>query len=281
MMPKLTLQFEGRVLREFEVGSSLTIGRLPDNTIVIDNPAVSGHHAHVFCDGTKVILEDLRSTNGTYVNEQYVLRQVLRHGDVILVGKHTLAFEQTADATVATTPAGLSGLGDTVYLDTKQHRALLATLRQAKAQADKAAGVRPTVSVPTQRQRLGVLRVVEGETESAEYDLAAHTSLIGKSSTALVRLRGWFKPDVAVAIARNGDSYVATRLGGKNFVNGEPLRDRRELKAGDVLRVSGVTLEFGLKDGSFAEPAPVRERSFSSTRIMSSGERAATFRALT
>jgi pSer/pThr/pTyr-binding forkhead associated (FHA) protein len=280
-MPKLTLQFEGRVLKEFEVGSSLTIGRLPDNTIVIDNPAVSGHHAHVFHDGSKVILEDLRSTNGTYVNEQYVLRQVLKHGDVVLVGKHTLSFEQTVEVEAPAAASGLSGLGDTVYLDTKQHRALLATLRQAKAAADKVAGVRPTVSTPTHRSRLGVLRVVDGEAEQSEYDLAAHTSLIGTSSTALVRLRGWFKPEVAVAIARSGDSYVATRLAGKNFVNGEPLRDRRELKAGDVLRVSGLTLEFGLKEGSFAEAVPVRERSFSSTRIMSSGERAATFRALT
>jgi pSer/pThr/pTyr-binding forkhead associated (FHA) protein len=279
-MPKLTLQFEGRVLKEFEVGTSLTIGRLPDNTIVIDNPAVSGHHAHVFRDGTKVIVEDLRSTNGTYVNEQYVLRQVLKDGDVVLVGKHTLAFEQAAEAE-ASPAAELSGLGDTVYLDTKQHRALLATLRQAKAEADKVAGVRPTVSAPSLRPRVGVLRVVDGEAERSEYDLAAHTSLIGKSNTALVRLRGWFKPDVAVAIARSGEGYVATRLGGRNFVNDEPLRDRRELKAGDVLRVSGLTLEFGLRDGSIAEAAPARERSFSSSRIMSSGERAATFRALT
>jgi pSer/pThr/pTyr-binding forkhead associated (FHA) protein len=38
-MPKLTLQFDGRVLKDFVVGKSVTIGRLPDNTVVIDNPA--------------------------------------------------------------------------------------------------------------------------------------------------------------------------------------------------------------------------------------------------
>jgi pSer/pThr/pTyr-binding forkhead associated (FHA) protein len=58
-MPKLTLQFEGRLLKEYPVGVGLTIGRLPDNTVVIDNPAVSGHHARVFSDSGAVILEDL------------------------------------------------------------------------------------------------------------------------------------------------------------------------------------------------------------------------------
>ena len=47
-MPQLVLQFEGRVLKECSVGLMLTIGRLPDNTVVIDNPAVSSHHAAVF-----------------------------------------------------------------------------------------------------------------------------------------------------------------------------------------------------------------------------------------
>jgi hypothetical protein len=199
---------------------------------------------------------------------------------VVLIGKHTLLFEQTAEDHLAPAGTAMSGLGDTVYLDTKQHRALLATLRQAKAEADKAAGVRPVVSLDAPRIRVGVLRVVEGEAEQAEYDLAAHTSLIGKSDTALVKLRGWFKPDVAVAIARTGDSYVATRLGGRTFINGEPLAGRRDLKAGDLLHVNGLTLEFGMKE-SAAIGAVVQSRSLTSTRIMSTGERAATVRALT
>src|SRR5688500_12339696 len=83
MMAKLTLQFEGRVLKEYVVGKSLTIGRLPDNTIVIENPAVSAHHARVFRDGDHVVVEDLKSTNGTFVNEQHVDRHVLRSGDAL------------------------------------------------------------------------------------------------------------------------------------------------------------------------------------------------------
>jgi len=277
-MAKLTLQFEGRVLKEYAVGKSVTIGRLPDNTVVIDNPAVSGHHARVFREDDRLVLEDLRSTNGTFVNEQHVYRHVLRHGDVVLVGKHRLLFE-TTDSTGAQLPQpALAPLGDTMYLDTKQHRALLATLRAARAEADVAAGALPTVSVTPTLDRVGVLRVVSGPAEHSEYDLDAQTSLIGRSTTALVRLRGWLKPDVALAIARTPDGYVATRFGGKTLVNNHPLRGRHHLKEGDILSVSGLTLEFRLRRQG--EPAIAVEESGTS-RFMSAGQRAATVRAFT
>src|SRR5262245_57225800 len=130
-MSKLTLQFEGRMLKDYVIGSGLTIGRLPDNAVIIDNPAVSGHHARVFREADDIVLEDLHSTNGTFVNTQHVTRHLLRHGDVVLVGKHHLVFDQAA---VAQPPAAASlpNLGDTVYLDTKQHRALRASLDDAR-----------------------------------------------------------------------------------------------------------------------------------------------------
>lgn len=256
-MPRLILQFEDRVLKESVVGLIATIGRLPDNTVVIDNPAVSGHHACIFRDGDQFIVEDLESKNGTFVNNKSVTRYTLQHGDVVLVGKHKLVFDQTA----AGEPVGsdeaeplLSNLGDTVYLDTKKHRALLATLRHelraARAEAKTTAGTPPTANVataPAASAKVGVLRVLAGRAEQSEYNLEARTSLIGKSDEALVRLQGWFKPKVAVAIARNGEGYVATLLRGKTLVNGQPLSGRQNLKDGDILWVSGLTLEFHLE----------------------------------
>ena len=250
-MPKLTLQFEGRILKEYVVGSGLTIGRLPDNTVIIDNPAVSGHHAHVYCDGGSVMIEDLESTNGTFVNGQHTTRRALRNGDVLLVGKHQLVFDPTAEELSAPAPV-MPGLGDTVYLDTKQHRALRATLEDARAQA---ASARPAPKAPAAPRRVGILRVVAGRADQPEYDLDAHTSIIGGSDTALVRLRGWFKPAVAVAIARGSDGYVATLLGGKTLINDEPLTRRHNLKDGDILSVSGLTLEFRWKKPVPAESA--------------------------
>jgi pSer/pThr/pTyr-binding forkhead associated (FHA) protein len=276
-MPKLTLQFDGRALKEFTVGKSVTIGRLPDNTIVIDNPAVSGHHARVFRDGDHVVVEDLKSTNGTFVNDQHVERRTLAGGDELLIGKHRLVFD-ASDAGDAPQPV-LSPLGDTVYLDTKKHRELLATLRATRAEADRALGALPTVSTSPALDGIGVLRVVGGREDHGEYPLDAQTSLIGRSETALVRLRGWFKPDVAVAIARNAIGYVATQFSGRTLVNNQPLRGRHQLRDGDILSVSGLTLEFRLKREGSADRAAAD--SLPAARYMSAGERAATFRAFT
>jgi len=66
--PKLTLQLEDRVLKAYDMGMTATIGRLSHNSVMIDSPAVSSHHACVFRDGDQLVLEDLHSTNGTFVN---------------------------------------------------------------------------------------------------------------------------------------------------------------------------------------------------------------------
>jgi predicted component of type VI protein secretion system len=248
-MPKLTLQFEGRLLKEYTVGVGLTIGRSPDNALIIDNPAVSGHHARVFSESGAVILEDLNSTNGTFVNGQHTTRRVLRNGDVVQIGKHQLVFENTQEWSAP--PPQLPALGDTVYLDTKQHRALLSTIEDAKAQAPG----RQAPKAPAASRRIGVLQVIAGRAEQTEYDLDAHTSLIGKSQDALVRLRGWFKPAVALAIARSSDGYVATPMGGRTTLNNEPLEHRQSLQDGDVLNVNGLVLEFRWKDGVATESA--------------------------
>jgi len=247
-MPKLTLQFEGRLLKEYSVGVGLTIGRSPDNTVVIDNPAVSGHHARVFSESGAVIFEDLNITNGTFVNGQHTTRRALRSGDVLQVGKHQLVFEHTQEW--AAPPPQLPALGDTVYLDTKQHRALMSSLDDARAQAP----TRPVPKAPAPR-RVGVLQVIAGRAEQTEYDLEAHTSLIGKSGDSLVRLHGWFKPAVALAIARSNDGYVATLMGGRTTINNEPLEKRQPLQDGDVLNVNGLVLEFRWKDAVVSEPA--------------------------
>lgn len=245
-MSKLRLQYEGRLLKEYTLGAGLTIGRAPDNAVIIDNPSVSGHHARVFSESGAVIVEDLNSTNGTYVNGQPAGRRVLRSGDVLLIGKHQLVFEHTQEWA----PRELPSLGDTVYLDTKQHRALRSSIDDAKNQTM----IRPAPK-PLAPRRVGALQVIAGRAEQAEYDLGAQTSLIGKSEGSLVRLHGWFKPAVALAIARSNDGYVATPMGGRTTINNQQLRGRQALHEGDVLNVNGLVLEFRWKDAVADEPA--------------------------
>ncbi|MDX1405193.1 MAG: FHA domain-containing protein [Woeseiaceae bacterium] len=77
-----------------------TIGRLPDNDVRIDNPAVSGHHSLIINILNDSFLEDLNSTNGTYVNGKLIKKHALQHGDVITIGHHQLRFvdQQATDA---------------------------------------------------------------------------------------------------------------------------------------------------------------------------------------
>jgi pSer/pThr/pTyr-binding forkhead associated (FHA) protein len=247
-MPRLILQFENRVLKECSVGLMVTIGRLPDNTLMIDNPAVSSHHACVFRAGDEYVVEDLESTNGTFVNEKRITRQTLKNGDVVLVGKHTLVFDQLGGEPVVDdeTKPLMPKLGQTVFLDTEQHKALLAKLNDGHGD-DGAVLATAKMAIPAAQTKAAVLRVIAGGTDRAEYTLDAHTSLIGTGDASLIRLTGWFKPKVAVAITRNGQGYVVTRLGGSTKVNGTPLAGRHGLKDGDVLKVSGLTLEFRMK----------------------------------
>lgn len=255
-MAKLILLLDDRVVNEFPVDAPVTIGRQPDNAVVIDNAAVSSHHACVYRDGDRFVVEDLQSTNGTFVNGTRISRRNLRPGDMLVVGSHTLLLDGKATAPppeASGAEVRSPGAGETVFVDKRtmlerlamnsdahrKHQALLATLQDVETHAKTAKG---EISGP-----LGVLRVVNGQADKSEYSLEGHTSVIGKAKTSLVRLQGWFKPNMAVAITRNTQGYVATALGGTTLINDQPMSGRHELKDGDVLEVSGLKLSFSVK----------------------------------
>lgn len=103
MHPKLVLSLNGDVISEIDLDKeATTIGRKAVNDIQIDNLAVSGSHAKVLKLGNDCFLEDLQSTNGTYVNGDPVTKHVLKHGDQIKIGKHELVYQNEAAAAAAT-----------------------------------------------------------------------------------------------------------------------------------------------------------------------------------
>ena len=93
-MPKLTLKFKNNLIQTYNIaaGRSVTIGRLENNDIVIENLAVSGHHAKIDSVGDGYLLTDLQSKNGCFVNEKMVASHWLSHGDIVSIGKHMLQF---------------------------------------------------------------------------------------------------------------------------------------------------------------------------------------------
>jgi len=138
-MARLLLKFDSQILREIPIGSRpVTIGRAPDNDVHIDNLAVSDHHARLYAEGDRLVLEDLNSLNGTYVNDARIERTTLRDGDTIQIGKHQLQLD-TAHDDAAPVPGGGGGGGgggglrkapvpkliETAVLETEAQRELL------------------------------------------------------------------------------------------------------------------------------------------------------------
>ena len=100
-MAKLLLKYEGVTLSSYKLeGDEVSIGRLVGNDIQLDDPAISGHHSRVAIEASAYLdsikefyLEDLGSTNGTRVNDEKIKRVLLKHGDIVQIGKHLFVFD--------------------------------------------------------------------------------------------------------------------------------------------------------------------------------------------
>jgi hypothetical protein len=92
-MGKLVVSLDGVVIKEVQITKDkTTLGRRPYNDIVIDNLAVSGEHAVLQMVGNDVFIEDLNSTNGTYINGKAIKKQMLAHNDTVEIGKYKIKY---------------------------------------------------------------------------------------------------------------------------------------------------------------------------------------------
>lgn len=232
-MVKLLLKFQAAVIKEIPIDKTpLTIGRKMDNDIIIDNLAVSGHHARLTQQGTAYMIEDLQSTNGTLINSKRIVSAALKHGDQIVIGQHTLVFVQPE----AEAPAAPQGDPDaTVVMPARAPQAAPPPAKQ-------------------QTERIGVLRLVEGKADQPEYRLTSPLTYIGKSDTAAIKLRGFFAPDIAALITRRQGGYILTAVKeGFPRLNGQAVTGQVELKDDDLVDLSGMKFIFHQKDASETE----------------------------
>ena len=252
-MAKLFLKFEQSVLKEVTLAQSVvSIGRLPDNVIQIDNLAVSGHHAKVYWDAGKYVVEDINSLNGTYVNDARVTRQALKDGDKVLIGKHSLEFKDegftqlSAQRTAVAEPAAptIPKLESTVMFDSKRMKERLAGTTPPGAPAPA------KQSASASHEKIGLLKVMDGKTDQTEYLLTSKMSVIGKSEMASIKLKGWFAPKMAALVSKRDAGYfiAASEKDIKVKVNGEEISGQKSLSDGDTIEVAGVTMTFGFQE---------------------------------
>jgi pSer/pThr/pTyr-binding forkhead associated (FHA) protein len=237
-MAKLSLMFDNKLVREVPVGSRpVTIGRAPDNDLSVDNLAVSSYHAKIFFEAGRMVIEDLNSLNGTFVNDLRVERATLHDGDKVHIGKHIIKVDTSGDAPVpwqSGRKAAAPRINETMVLDTKERRQML----------QQAAAMGESMQFAATRVKVATLIVLGGNTDQKEYILTNKLTVIGKSAMATVKMKGWFKPQMAVQINQRDDGYYLGPGDKVPTVNGRPISGPTRLNDGDLIEVSGVKLNF-------------------------------------
>ncbi|OGR90843.1 MAG: hypothetical protein A3J74_09385 [Elusimicrobia bacterium RIFCSPHIGHO2_02_FULL_57_9] len=240
-MPKLLLKFNAAVIKEIAFDKdSLAVGRKPDNDVVVDNPAISGHHCRISKQGGTYFVEDLESTNGTYVNEKRIKKAGLHHNDVVGLAKHALVFiEDNPAPALPAAPDGRSA--DATVMMSPEKQAELVAAASASAANSK----------------LGVIRVLKGVMAESEYELKGMSTYIGNSDRVQIRIKGggFFSsaPEVAASIHRKSEGYVLVAVTqGYPVVNGRKVAANVLLNDGDFIECGGTTMQFVLKEAPAA-----------------------------
>jgi len=216
------LQAECMLDDKFEV----TVGREPHCDIVIDNFAVSRHHCTIREVKRKWILFDEGSSNGTFVNGRKVVQHELWHKDRVVLGKHTLMYDQYGTGTEAVRKQepqeGLAGDG-TLFVSP----AALAKIME-RSQKQQSMGL---VLNRPKRQVVPLTQAV---------------TAIGKSHLCDLRIGGLFVKGEQAYVIKTDIGYKITHTGGWRAlrINGEK-RDEIILSAGDVITIAGNKISFG------------------------------------
>jgi pSer/pThr/pTyr-binding forkhead associated (FHA) protein len=233
-MARLVLSLDGQVMAEYNMNKErYTIGRLPDNDIRIDNPAVSGHHSLIINILNDSFLEDLNSTNGTYVNGKLIKKHALQHGDVITVGHHQLRFVEDDEAQ--------DEFEKTMVIQPSARP--LEKLQTARAVADQAGtgltatGSRRSLS-ETGIVKKAKLQVLSGAFAGRELELNKALTTLGRPGV-----------QVAAITRRSGGYFIVHVDSGKDgdfpLVNGVPISvQASKLADNDIIQLAGVKMAF-------------------------------------
>jgi len=227
-MARLVLSLDGQSLAEYNMSKErYTIGRLPDNDIRIDNAAVSGHHALMINILNDSFLEDLNSTNGTYVNGKIIKKHALQHGDSITVGHHTLRFVESE----AEEPA--DEFEKTMVISPRDAARMRMPAAVTAAPSAPAAPQYPNGTLPRAR-----LQVLSGQFAGRELELVKTLTTLGR-------------PGVQVAaITRRSDGFYIVHVesaqdGDYPLLNGVATGPQaRRLHDNDVVQLAGVKMGF-------------------------------------
>jgi hypothetical protein len=258
-MARLILSLDGQTLAEYNMTKErYTVGRLPDNDIRIDNAAVSGHHSLLINILNDSFLEDLNSTNGTYVNGKLIKKHALQHGDVITVGHHQLRY---VDDQAQQAPEDEFEKTMVIQPSREMEKQVAQATRAAEAAASAAAAEAPRpppVEAPKPRRPFAPTTTQEVDEGAAPVLPLAKLQVLsgtfaGRELELVKTLTTLGRPGVQVAaITRRAEGYYIVHVeSGKTegypHVNGMAIgAQARKLQDNDVIQLAGVKMGFFL-----------------------------------
>jgi pSer/pThr/pTyr-binding forkhead associated (FHA) protein len=225
-MPEILVKFEDKVIEKFITEKKrITIGRTPDNDIVLDNRGVSRHHAQIEFGDNQAVIIDNESLNGTFVNSRRISEEVLKENDNITIGKYSLVFRPASER--AASPFEMDG---TMVLHTKKQRDMLARDQRNKELISRAGKS---------------LLLGEAGAEFEQYPIERNVVTIGKSSLANVKAKGFLLSGIQAKIVNESEGFWLVNLGkkGKTRINGEKV-ERYLLKNDDIIQVGKTVYRF-------------------------------------
>jgi len=201
--PKLVVKLKNRPLKTYNfTGKQITIGRLPENDIVIDNLSVSRKHAVIHSVRAGYVVRDLGSKNGTLLNGEKVESGELNGGDSITIGKYEISFQ---------VDTGEEGTPETL------DQTVIIPRYRSEACAGPAEHTAIAVAEEPRLYR---------RSEQEEYPIDESGIVIGKAKDSDIRLKGLFAPRIRVNIFRSGSDWVLQSDSRKNVkVNGEKMEE--------------------------------------------------------
>ncbi|MEZ5565783.1 MAG: FHA domain-containing protein [Gammaproteobacteria bacterium] len=252
-MARLILSLDGQVLAEFNMSKErYTVGRLQDNDIRIDNPTVSGHHSLVINILNDSFLEDLNSTNGTYVNGRLIKKHALQNGDVVTVGRHQLRFvdgaaDEEEDEFASTMVIERQVGGAEALAKAAAMSASLDSARSSRSSGNDSGGAAtPAVSRPagadpaSKPLAVAKVQVLNGSFAGREITLNKALTTLGRPGVQVV------------AITRRSDGYHLVQVENAADqnppkLNGDALGPQaRKLTDNDVIEIIGIKMGFFL-----------------------------------
>jgi pSer/pThr/pTyr-binding forkhead associated (FHA) protein len=216
-MAKIIVSLDDNLIKVIPLNKDrMTLGRRPYNDIVVDNLAVSGEHAALQVIGNEYFIEDLNSTNGTYINEQKVKRQILKNGDSIEIGKYAIKYvKDGANQQSTELISGDLALDDSGGASVEDKKPLFEHTKFAEAYV--------------------AIKILSGASTGKELPLVKIVTTIGKPGEAVI------------AITKRPKSYMVAHVEGatRPSLNGVSFGiDAVPLKNGDLFELAGTAMQF-------------------------------------